>query len=394
MLTEQNALERIDAAAAALQAYPGGHHGRGVVVPGGGPRYFPCTWVCINMLREAGCDWPVELWHLGPAEMTDAMRSLVEPLGVRCVDALEVRRSHPARRLGGWELKCYAILHSSFQEVLLLDADNVPLVNPAYLFDAPEYRKHGAVFWPDYGRLAPARPVWNLTGVPYRDEPEFETGQVVVDKARCWGPLSLAMWMNGHSDFWYRHVHGDKDTFHLAWRKLGAEYAMPPYPIRPLPGVMCQHDFAGRRVFQHRNLAKWTLHGHNPRVPGFLHEDLGLAFLDDLRRRWAGRPRPYRPGEGDERTRRAAEDLCDRPWVYRRMGHDERPMTFRPDGTVGEGAAGCERAWGLTSREETFDLSILGRDGVTCVLTPDGPARWHGAWVVHERMPVELVARR
>ena len=393
-VTEVNAVDAMSAAAQALPKYPGGFEGRGVVICGGGARYFTCAYVCVRMLREVGCVLPVELWHIGSAEMDEEMRGLITPLGVTCVDAAEVRRSHPARTLGGYELKPYAILHSRFREVLLLDADNFPLVDPSFLFDTPQYREHGAIFWPDYGRLGPQRDIWRLAGVAYRDEPEFESGQIAADKERCWTPLNLAMWMNEHSDFWYRHVWGDKDTFHLAWRRLGLDYAMPGRPIENLADlVMCQHDFEGRRVFQHRNQAKWTLYGDNPRVPGFLQEDTALTFLEDLRRRWAGRPRPYCPRNADEGHRAVATDLCGRAWRYRRVGHDERPMTFIADGQVGEGAAGCEQWWALRRDAGGGEdrLLLLGREGVTCVLSADGPGRWAGAWLVHERMPVELV---
>ena len=40
--------------------------------------------------------------------------------------------------------------------------------------------------------------------MPYRDEPEFESGQIVLDKKRCFSALSLAMWFNEYSDFWYQ----------------------------------------------------------------------------------------------------------------------------------------------------------------------------------------------
>jgi len=46
--------------------------------------------------------------------------------------------------------KVAALLHCSFQEVLLLDADNLPLADPTYLFDDPLYRQRGNLFWPDY----------------------------------------------------------------------------------------------------------------------------------------------------------------------------------------------------------------------------------------------------
>ncbi len=92
----------------------------------------------------------------------------------------------------------------------------------------------GAIFWPDLGRLARDAAIWRICRVPYRDEPEVEGGQVVVDKARCWKALQLTMHLNEHSDFYYRHVNGDKETFHMAWRMLSQVYAMTSYPARPL----------------------------------------------------------------------------------------------------------------------------------------------------------------
>lgn len=34
-------------------------------------------------------------------------------------------------------------------QVLMLDADNLPLRDPTYLFDAPHHVLHGAMFWLD-----------------------------------------------------------------------------------------------------------------------------------------------------------------------------------------------------------------------------------------------------
>jgi hypothetical protein len=217
------------------------------------------------------------------------MRALVAPLGVECVDGLEVRRRHPARILNGWELKAYAILHSPFREVLLLDADNVPVVNPEHLFDTPEFRATGAIFWPDYGRMEEGRPAWKLFDVPFRDEPEFESGQILVNKETGWRALNLAMWYNEFSDFFYHHVHGDKDTFRFAWHRLGQKFALPSTPIHTLENTMCQHDFRGRRVFQHRNGDKWNFRHENKRIAGFLFEDECLADVAALRVLWDGK---------------------------------------------------------------------------------------------------------
>jgi len=264
--------------------------GRGIVICGGGERYFPSAYVLVRLLRHLGCALPIEVWHLGSAEMSAAMRTLLAEHGVVCVDGLAVRRLHPAQRLGGWELKCHALLHCAFAEVLLLDADNCPVRDPSFLFGTAEYGRTGAVFWPDFSRFSEGQAVWVASGVPYRDEPEFESGQILVDKARCWRALHIAMHLNEHSDWWYRLVHGDKDTFHIAWRKIGQTYAMPNAAPLALQSTILQHDFAGGRLFQHRNFAKWTLEG-NPRIAGFQFEKECLRFLAALRRRMNGNRR-------------------------------------------------------------------------------------------------------
>lgn len=266
------------------------HAGRGIVICGGGEKYFTNAWVCINMLRHHGCELPIQLWHNGRKEMDDEMRSLVRPFDVDCVDAKKVQRKHPVRLLAGWGLKPYAILHSTFREVLLLDADNVPVANPEYLFGSSQFEKTGAIFWPDFQRAIEkkAHAVWRSCGLRRPNESEFESGQILVDKTRCWSALRLALWFNENSDFYYQHLHGDKDTFHLAFRKFKKAYSLIKTPIHALRGTMCQHDFDGRRIFQHRNLAKWDIHT-NECIADFWFESECLAFLAELKRKWASR---------------------------------------------------------------------------------------------------------
>jgi hypothetical protein len=167
--------------------------GRGIVICAGGARLFTCAWVAIALLRRhLACTLPIEVWHLGPEEMGPPMRGLLEELGAQPVDAFEVAKRHQVEQLGGWELKPYALMHSRFREVLLLDADNIPLRDPEFLFDRSEFRDTGALFWPDIVRLSPDNAIWAVSGLTYRDTPSFESGQIVLDKSRCWQALSLA----------------------------------------------------------------------------------------------------------------------------------------------------------------------------------------------------------
>ena len=390
--------------------------GRGIVVCGGGEKYLPSAYVLVRVLRHLGCALPVEVWHLGEAEMPGAMRSLFAELGCVCVDGLAVRREHPVRRLAGWELKCFAIMHSTFEEVLLLDADNCPVRDPAFLFDELPYQKTGAIFWPDYTRLAPERAVWAASGIPYRDEPEFESGQIVVDKRRCWKALNVAMHLNEYSDWWYRLVHGDKETFHLAWRKIGQEYAMPDRGVEPLEATMLQFDFEGERLFQHRNFAKWKL-ADNKHIVGFRLEKECMQFVAELREKWVpGLPpgtRRFRAEKADAQLQAVAASLCEGKWWYDRVGLAGRELVFLPDGTFGAGAAGCERAWTLRRAESgnriaeraadvaaslsdlgnpqsAFELHVYGEQGLTLKATLEGDGVWRGAWAVFEKGRVEF----
>ncbi len=288
-LTLSSARDALEAFLQHAPRPPASYRGRGVVICGGGARYFANAWVCLNRLRALGCRLPIQLWHLGRHEMDPEMERLVTPLHVECVDASRIRRRHPVRQLEAWGLKPYAILFCPFREVLLIDADNVPVRDPTYLFDIPPFRESGALFWPDHSRFRQAGPVWRSCGLELPSEPEFESGQIVVDKARCWSALRLALWFNEHSDFYYRYLHGDKDTFSLAFRRLETACRLVPHPPQTFPGGMYQHDFDGRRLFQHRTLSKWTLTWHNRRIPGFQFEDECFADLDRLRQSWDGR---------------------------------------------------------------------------------------------------------
>jgi hypothetical protein len=265
------------------------YRGRGIVICAGGARYFTNAWVCLNVLRRLGCRLTIQLWYLNGRELDPEMKRLVRPLQVECVDASRMRRRRPVRRLGAWELKPYAILFSAFREVLLLDADNVPVRDPTFLFDTSQFKESGALFWPDYGRFLRGTHIWRSCGLEVPAGPEFESGQIVVDKSRCWPALRLALWFNEHSDFYYQYLHGDKETFSLAFRRLQVAFCLKPHPPQPFPGGMYQHDFDGRCLFQHRTTSKWTLMPHNSRMAGFQFEDECLADLERLRQSWDGR---------------------------------------------------------------------------------------------------------
>jgi len=372
--------------------------GRGIVTCAGGPRFFTCAWVLIRVLRDVlKTTLPIQVWHRGAAEIDPLMRALLERHNVEAVDACALASHQPPSHR--WALKPFAILHSRFQEVLFLDADNVPAVDPEPLFGAAPYRETGAIFWPDLKPIPAESPVWEICRVLFRNEPSFESGQIVLDKARCWKALLLAMHLNEHADFYYQHLHGDKDTFHMAWRILEQPYGMVPYPPLLIAGaqgdplffylgfVLGQRDFDGRVVLQHRNWPKFILFGKNPHYPGFAHEKECVEFLDELAMLWDGRVSTLelRP-PGQYRSNRAA-----RWFRYVRISDHERMLEFLPDQRIGYGNSDREKMWRVIPEGVTSVLEILGDKFVTCRLTRHEDGVWRGRWLRYERNPVELV---
>jgi ADP-heptose:LPS heptosyltransferase len=262
--------------------------GRGIVMLACGENYAASAWIALRRLRASGCQLPVELWHWGEHDWRPEYDGWFAGLGARIESFHDWIQRHPTPLTHPWALKPYAMVHSRFEEILYLDADQVVLRDPTYLFEEPEYRRTGAVFWPDERRWDVGHPMWILSGVPYADEPEVQAGEALLDRRRLGRALRLTLWMNEQHEYFYRYMIGDKDTYRLAFRKLGQPYAMPPYPVQVMDGTFIQRDFQGVQLWQHRIRPKWQVAGPNPRVEGFRWTEECEASLEEWRRLRAG----------------------------------------------------------------------------------------------------------
>lgn len=376
--------------------------GAGIVIVAGGPRCFTNACVALTLLRDVhNTRLPIQVWHLGPEEMSPEMRRILKRFDVDLVDAFEVRSRFPFRRLGGWECKPYAVRHSPFRHVVLIDADNAPLIDPARLLELPQLHEYGAIFWPDNQSHPERSPVWELFRVPYRHELEVESGQMVIDKERCWVPLNLALHLNEWSDRYYQYVYGDKETFHFAWRHVGQDYAMPlgrprivychwdtPSGRKRMTAALEQRDFDGNVIFHHRTGAEWTLFGENPSTGRHELDAICMTALDELRRQWDGRVMRIEPlhayalpGKGSASHR----------YLYRRAGSEERVIDLMPGGGIEAGRDGNERTWHIEERGAATTMVISGEEGDTCRLMLDADGAWRGRQLWYQRMPVELI---
>ena len=210
---------------------------RGIVICAGGWRYLPGAYVAVKLLRMLGCKLPVQIWYMGPGEFDERMLWAFSGLDVGWIDGQSFYRDRLRFMFPempelnhGWPLKAFAAAYAPFRQVISLDADCYAVRPLETLFDSPEFQEHGAAFWPDRWPLEPGQ--WERFGLEPRVEHSWESGQFAVDKGRHWAPLWLACWLNANHEYTYKHIYGDKDSFHIAWRKLNASVWIQKEDVR------------------------------------------------------------------------------------------------------------------------------------------------------------------
>ena len=195
--------------------------------------------------------------------------------------------------------------------------------------------------------------------------------------------------MNEHSDLYYRHVYGDKDTFFMAWLRLGQPFAMTPHRPGFLSEVLYQKDFQGRTVFQHRTNAKWNYGGQNPRVTGFQHEEACFALLKELQGIWNGSV--FHPPPASEQARRWAAALEDIHWFrYQQIGESSRRLELLAANRIGEGRGDDAFYWWVAEDAEGLVLGLEGRRQAECRLRRRAHGSWVGRSLLADAVEIEL----
>ncbi|KAG6612084.1 Pantothenate synthetase [Phytophthora cinnamomi] len=240
------------------------------------PKLLASAYATIRALRGlVNCSLPIELWFR-PQEMKYFPEAFAQlEAWSRESSGTITFREIDQPGVTGFATKVFAIYHSFFERVLFLDADNVPVRNPAFLFTAAEFEETGAVFWPDFWHpgktifnIQPHSLVWELLDLPFVSMFEQESGQLLVDRRQHAAALELVNFYTFHRPNHFdklKLAHGDKDLFRFAWLKLGAPFHMIESPPAVAGKVvndsfcgmtMVQHDPQGEVLFLHRNSHK------------------------------------------------------------------------------------------------------------------------------------------
>ncbi|CAH2351536.1 alpha-1,2-mannosyltransferase Mnn2p [[Candida] railenensis] len=260
--------------------------GDGIVYMGGG-KYNQLVLLSIKTLRDTGSKVPVEV-ILPKTNDYDVKfcLELLPSLNGRCKVMADYLPKSFIDQIKGYQLKNVALLISSFERILYLDADNLCIKNPDILFVNKPFVDHHLVIWPDLWRRSTSPVFYDIVGIAvdpknklrnsyfgndpkghplesekysYHDcegtipDPSSETGQILINKKVHAKTLFLSLYYNFYGpDYYYALLsqgaagEGDKETFIAAAHKLGLKYYQVQEFTREF-GPM--HATSGKREF-------------------------------------------------------------------------------------------------------------------------------------------------
>lgn len=233
---------------------------RGIVSTAGGS-YLPVLVISIRMLRKTGSMMPVEVFLADDKEYESYICDVILPfLNARCVVLSKILDKVPGTgKIQKYQFKPFAMLFSSFEEILFLDADSFPLVEPDVLFTGEPFTNTSMVTWPDFWASSASPIYYEISSQdvpPMNLRQSTESGEVVISKRTHLKTLLLCTYYNffGPSHY-YRLLsqgasgEGDKETFVAAAQAVGEPFYQVSEPIRAI-GHRTEGGMAGSAMVQ------------------------------------------------------------------------------------------------------------------------------------------------
>lgn len=192
--------------------------GRGIALTAGNDQ-VAYLLTQIPILRKLGCDLPIEVMYVGDNDLNRDSRQDLEDLEGVITRDIGAMIKPEGWNVASWAAKPFAILLSSFREVLFIDADSFFFVNPEVMFDYPEYVKTGAMFFRDRLIMPETKKAWLQSVLPqpvsknvkqsrlWKGESghQQESGVMLVDTYRHFMAMLAVTRMNGPDS------HGDRE---------------------------------------------------------------------------------------------------------------------------------------------------------------------------------------
>jgi hypothetical protein len=173
---------------------------------------------------------PIEIVYIDEYDLSQEKRDYFDAMSNVKTLSISDRINNAYTQFGGWAVKPYAILASSFSQVMLMDADVFLFQKPELFFEDQGYQAAGALFFldrtlfnnfhegkkwlksflPTHSNYVEQTRWWKTTSTH-----EQESGIVLVDKRKALFGLLATCKMNDKNErdkVSYKHSHGDKEV--------------------------------------------------------------------------------------------------------------------------------------------------------------------------------------
>jgi len=262
---------------------------KGVVSTAGGS-YLPVLVISLRMLRRTGSTLPMEVFLADEHEYEEYICDSVLPsLNAKCIVLSRILTAAPAK-IEKYQFKPFAMLFSSFEEILFLDADAFPLEQPEEIFRSELFRTRGLITWPDFWASSVSPIFYEITGTPVPPmnlRQSTESGELFVSKKTRLRTLLLATYYNYWGPSHYYPLlsqgaagEGDKETFIAAATAMGESFYQVSESICAL-GHPKEGGLAGSAMaqfnpvedFELTRQGKWRVRGDEAPAPSvfFIH---------------------------------------------------------------------------------------------------------------------------
>lgn len=259
---------------------------RGIIIP------CPSKYelICLNSVQflrsQLNNQLPIEIWEIGN-EISHSVRNQFKLINNCTFKNVNKYADCNPYHWKGFQIKAFALYHTTFDEVILCDADVTFFKNPEIIYQDENYIRTGAYFFKDLERwtfhnlhhnspdkfssiefynlrkgfihnMIPKKtdlfPIeWaylyedNLPTVPVKEALQ-ESGVVFIDKTIHEQSIMHIYMLNNNHNETYKYVWGDKETF---W--IGCVMSNTPFHFNSESGIM----YNGRLTHFYKNEQFW-----------------------------------------------------------------------------------------------------------------------------------------
>ncbi|EEH15870.2 hypothetical protein PABG_05957 [Paracoccidioides brasiliensis Pb03] len=204
-----------------------------------------CLLQDANISRLSGTRFPVEVFIASQEQYDEVVCEQILPtMNAVCIVLSGILGTNVVSRLEPFQLKSFAMLFSSFEQLLWLDASCFPIHDAIEIFQSKPFTHVGLVTWPDFWSSDPSRffnTIASKPEPPVSERASTDGGQLLISKKTHAKTLLLASYYNyyGETHFYLllsqSDVGGsDKETYLAAASVLDEPFYAVNEPIRSI----------------------------------------------------------------------------------------------------------------------------------------------------------------